>query len=84
MCIRDSAVSGEAVSVEEIAVEAGAACDGQRIQDVPWPRDCVVASLRRGRRVLIPHGDTLLQAGDILVVVAEEQARDALQRLCQR
>ena len=79
-----NAVSGEAVSVEEIAVEAGAPCDGQRIQDVPWPRDCVVASLRRGRRVLIPHGDTLLQAGDILVFVAEEQARDALQHLCQR
>jgi CIC family chloride channel protein len=39
--------------------------------------------MRRGRRVLIPHGDTLLQAGDILVVVAEEQTREALQRLCQ-
>jgi Trk K+ transport system NAD-binding subunit len=34
--------------------------------------------------MLIPHGDTLLKAGDVLVVVAEGEARAALQRLCQR
>ena len=44
--------------------------------------DSVIASLRRGRRMLIPHGDTVLQAGDVLVVVAEGQSLKIPRRLC--
>ena len=60
----------------------GAPCIGQHISQVGWPRDFVIASLRRGRRVLIPHGDTVLQAGDVLVVVAEGQSIEDARRLC--
>jgi CIC family chloride channel protein len=51
--------------------------------DVNWPRDCIVASLRRGRMVRIPHGETVLKPGDVLVVVAEGDALDIVQSLCQ-
>jgi chloride channel protein, CIC family len=78
------AVSGETVAVEEYVIEAAAPCDGQAIKDISWPRDCVIASLRRGRRVLIPHGDTVLRAGDTLVIVVEDSARAGVQRLCIR
>jgi CIC family chloride channel protein len=78
------AVSGEGVAVEEFTIQAGAPCDGKPLKDVPWPRDCVIASLRRGRRVLIPHGDTVLRAGDTLVIVVEDPARAGVQRLCLR
>lgn len=70
------------VGVEEIAVETGAGCVGQRIADVAWPRDCIIATLRRGPQVLFPHGDTVLQAGDVLVIVAGAQACQAVQRIC--
>jgi len=72
-----------ALRVEEIAIEAGAACDGRRVREVAWPRAAVLASVRRGGELLIPHGDTQLQAGDVLVVVAEGPAADELRRLCE-
>ncbi len=75
-------VSTGALSVEDITIQAGAACDGRRVREVAWPREAVIASLRRGGEVLIPHGDTLLQAGDVLVVVAGGEARAAVLRLC--
>lgn len=71
------------LGVEEFKVEAGAPCAGRRIMDLHWPAESVVASVRRGRRVLVPHGDTILQAGDVLVVVADEQASGEVRRLCQ-
>lgn len=70
------------VRVQEITVLPGAACVGQRISQVGWPRDSVIASVRRGRRMLVPHGDTILQAGDVLVVVAEGAAAEEARRLC--
>ncbi len=70
------------INVEEVVVAPGAACAGRPVKDVPWPRECVIASVRRGRRVLIPHGDTVLRPGDVVVAVAEGEARAALLHLC--
>ena len=78
--VRLGAFSG--VSVEEVTIQAGALCAGKRVSEVSWPRDCVIATLRRGRQVLIPHGNTVLKAGDVLAVVVEGEAREAVQRLC--
>jgi CIC family chloride channel protein len=80
--VRLGAFSG--VSVEEVILEDGAPCAGKRVGEVVWPRDCVVASLRRGRQVLIPRGDTLLQPGDVLAFVAEGEAIGEVRRLCRR
>lgn len=74
--------TGGGLSVEEITVRPGAACIGKRIQQVGWPHDSVIASIRRGPHVLVPHGDTVLRAGDRLVVVVEGPARDEVRRLC--
>jgi CIC family chloride channel protein len=81
--VRLGAVNLGSISVQEIRVEKGAACTGKRIVDTNWPRECIVASLRRGRMVRIPHGETVLRPGDVLVVVAEGDALDTIQRLCQ-
>ncbi len=56
------------VSVEEIMIEAGAPCANKRVSEVAWPRDCVIATLR-------PQ--------DVLVVVAEGEARDTVRRWCR-
>lgn len=73
-----------ALSVVEIVIENHSACDGVFVREVNWPHDSVVASVRRGGELLIPHGDTELQAGDALVVVADGEAREAVQKLCKR
>jgi CIC family chloride channel protein len=78
--VRLGAFSG--VSVEEAVIEANAPCANKRVSEVKWPRDSVIATLRRGQRVIIPHGDTLLKPGDVLVIAAEGEAREAVRHLC--
>ncbi len=70
--------------VIELTVAPQAACANQQVSAIQWPQECVLASVRRGRQVLIPHGDTLLRPGDVLAIVAEDTAREELQRLCVR
>ncbi|MCA9995491.1 MAG: CBS domain-containing protein, partial [Anaerolineales bacterium] len=62
------------VHIEEVTVEAGAACEAHQIYEMTWPHECVIASVRRGSQVIIPHGNTVLQTGDILVVVADGES----------
>jgi CIC family chloride channel protein len=77
------AITPESVNISEVSVERNSACAGQKMCDVDWPGQCLVASIRRGSQVFIPHGDTLIQVGDLLVVVAEQPAREAVLRLCR-
>lgn len=74
--------STAALSVTEIAIQPGAACDRRLVQEIAWPQDAVIASVRRGGQMLIPHGSTRLEAGDVLVVVAEGEAAAEMRRLC--
>ncbi len=78
--VRLGAFSG--AQIIEVTVATGAPCTDRRVSEVSWPRDCVLASVRRGQQTLIPHGDTLLRAGDVLIVVVEGAARTEVQRLC--
>lgn len=71
------------VNIDEIVIEPGAACEGVRVSEVSWPHECVIATLRRGRQSIIPHGDTVLQAGDVLTIVAEGDAGRTVHEICQ-
>lgn len=71
------------VHIEEVTVEAGSVCEGCQIYETTWPHECVIASVRRGAQVIIPHGNTVLQTGDVLVVVADGESREVIQALCQ-
>lgn len=81
---RLDAYTPPSVEVTEIAIEAGSLVDGKRMREIPFPGECVVASLQRRQKVFIPRGNTLLLAGDVLVVVAASSARDEVIRMCQK
>ncbi|MCQ3979930.1 MAG: chloride channel protein [Anaerolineae bacterium] len=78
--VRLGAFSG--TYVEEFTIKAGAPCIGHAIHEVTWPGSCIIASIRRGRQVLIPHGDTVIKEGDVLITVIESEVREDLRRLC--
>ena len=42
------------------------------------PRDCVLVSIQRNGRVIIPHGDTTFQAGDQITAFVRVQESDKL------
>jgi CIC family chloride channel protein len=54
---------------------------GKTLRELHIPSDCVIASVRRGGRVLIPRGETRLAAGDGIVALVTEEGEEAL-RAC--
>ncbi len=81
---RLGASTGRGLSVQEIVIEPGALCDNQPISAVHWPHSSVIASIRRGQQVIIPHGGTVLHAGDVLVVVTTDPITSELGALCDQ
>jgi CIC family chloride channel protein len=67
--------------VLEVYVSSGAPVAGQEIKDVHWPAESVVASVMRNNKLLVPHGSTVLRAGDWVTVVAAPEAEDELEAL---
>jgi Trk K+ transport system NAD-binding subunit len=82
--IRLDAITPEMVDVIEVSVQPGSPCDGRQVKDVAWPRDSMIATLRRGRQVSIPRGTTVIRAGDLLVVVAEAAVQEEIKLLCNQ
>ncbi len=80
--VRLEAVTPENVNVVEVEVQTSCECVDMLVKDIAWPKNSVIASLRRGRQVMIPRGDTKLNAGDILVVVAGEKEQNEVKKLC--
>jgi Trk K+ transport system NAD-binding subunit len=78
--VRMGAVTG--VEVVEIAVAAGSACAGMRLRDLDWPAQSVIAAIRRRGQVIVPHGSTTIQAGDVLAVLGDEVALTEIRRRC--
>lgn len=56
---------------------------GRQLQEIDLPEACVVVSVRRGRKVIIPHGTTVINGGDKLVAFATEECASALRDVFQ-
>ena len=49
---------------------------GQAIKDLGIPRGVIVAAVQRGREIVVPRGDTVIQEHDTLVLGAEAMGDD--------
>jgi cell volume regulation protein A len=57
----------------------GSAAAGRLVAELGLPRTVVLVSIRRGRELLIPHGDTRLEAGDVITALCERGSAAAAQ-----
>lgn len=57
----------------EVSVELGSKMDNHYIQDIVWPNGSLVVSIVRGEKEIIPHGNTLLLAGDLVTIMTDEK-----------
>jgi trk system potassium uptake protein TrkA len=71
---------GEA-NLVELTLPPNSTCIGNRVQDVSWPPDTVLVTIVREGRVLVPTGDTPLEAHDELLFVAVTEREKELQEL---
>jgi CIC family chloride channel protein len=68
----------------EIVVKPGSPQAGKRLQDVPLPKDCLLTTARRGDKVILLHGDTILQEGDRIVALADPGCAQAIEKVFQK
>lgn len=44
---------------------------GKRVKDCPWPSETLLVLIKRGEKEIVPHGDTVIYAGDLLFISAD-------------
>jgi Trk K+ transport system NAD-binding subunit len=73
---------GRVASAEfvELVVNHGGPVAGRPIRDLDLPRECVLVSVQRGRRLVLPHGDTVLQPGDRVVALVHRDCKEQLRQ----
>lgn len=71
---RLDAVTPEQVSILEFVVRGDSVVSGKKLKEIDFPTGCIVASVRHKNRTLIPNGDTMINEGDSLVLVASSVA----------
>ncbi|HZD21898.1 MAG TPA: chloride channel protein, partial [Acidimicrobiia bacterium] len=59
----------------DFRVPVGSIADGRKVRDVSWPEGSTLVSVRRGRDVLVPDGETGLFAGDVVTAFGTEGSR---------
>lgn len=57
----------------EISVQIYSQLDNKEIKDIVWPKNCLVVSIHRGEKEILPKGDTRIYSGDLLVIMTNEK-----------
>jgi CIC family chloride channel protein len=71
----------EGMEFIELEIQPGSHADNEPLAELATshlPHDCVVVCVRRGNQTIIPHGDTILQPGDLLSVFLRREDEEAL------
>jgi len=66
----------------EMRIEHGSLSDGKKLGEIPWPREAVVVSVRRGKKSMIPRGNLVLEAADEIVLLSEQNVANEVRKLC--
>jgi len=79
-------VPGRQKVLNEFVIMSGSVLEGRTVMEIHWPGNCLLVTLERGGKELIPKGKTRLEAGDRLTVMTDERdagyVHDKLENLC--
>lgn len=73
------------VRVIEVDISRNGRLEGKTVREIArlLPPDCIMVSIRRGKKVMIPHGDTVIREGDHVVTLASESCALEVRRALQ-
>jgi trk system potassium uptake protein TrkA len=71
---------GRAELAEVTLADNSPACD-KTLKDLKFPRSATVVAIVRKEVVLVPESDTILRAGDEVMVLITEDAESAIQKI---
>lgn len=67
--------------IVDLVVCLGSKLDGKKIKDVQWPPQCLLISIKRGDKELVPQGETKILAGDFIYIQANASQAAAIREL---
>lgn len=65
----------------EVTLAEGTPALGRQIAELGMPRDATVVAVIRDRHVIVPRGETTMQAGDEVLVLVTTEAEEAVRAL---
>ncbi len=74
-------LEGGMAQVIEVRAIEGSRAIGIPLQQLKVPRGALICGILRGPHVEIPHGSSVIQAGDTVIALATERAYDRLEAL---
>lgn len=58
--------------------------EGKQVREVNWPIGTLLTEIKRGERVLVPNGDTIIKLGDTLLLnVPNDQLSKIRQKMSE-
>ena len=75
---------GGSAHLVEVTLAEDSPAASVAIADLGIPRDATVVAVVRDDRLVVPRGDTVLQAGDEVLVLVTADAEEAVQALLHR
>ncbi len=75
-----SILKNEEAETMELVLPASAAVVGKKVADVRFPKGMLIGTVVRDGQIIIPHGSTVLEQGDHLIVFALPKVSDRLDR----
>jgi trk/ktr system potassium uptake protein len=79
--IRLLSFEGGRARLAEVRLADDTPVDGKTIEELGVPRDATVVAVLRKDRLIVPRGDTMLRAGDEVVVLVTSDSEDEVKGL---
>lgn len=74
-------VSHGAYSIAEVKVAEQSIAAGKPVRELAIPEKSVLIAITRGDKVIVPRGDTVVQSGDQILVLADAQSKIGINRI---
>lgn len=58
-------------AIKEIKLEPNSSVVNKKIVDIGFPKDALIAMIKRNDKYLTPHGSTVLEANDVLFILSD-------------
>jgi len=72
------ALEGERLEIIELEVAQGAPAAGRRVDDVELPEGSLIISVLRGGTGFVPKSDTVIEAGDEVLLILDPGLESAI------
>lgn len=79
--VRLLSFEGGKAKLAEVTLAQDSPAAGREIVEVGFPRDATVVAILRDERVVVPRGDTIMRAGDEVVVLVATESEDAVRTI---